>query len=163
MAPRPAACRIDGPAPGPQAACECVLRALPKWFGIETALLQYARDAAAMPTFLATDGAAVIGFLTIREHFRESAEIHVMAVRPEWHRRAVGSALVEAAEHWLSARGCQFLQVKTLSPSRENDQYAATRAFYRALGFTPVEEFPTLWSPANPCLMLMKTLPGPRR
>lgn len=112
-----------------------------------------------MPTFLATAGATLIGFLTIREHFPETAEIQVMAVRPEWHRRAIGRRLVDAAERWLSARGCRYLQVKTLSPARENAEYAATRAFYRKLGFAPVEEFPTLWSAANPCLMFIKALP----
>jgi GNAT superfamily N-acetyltransferase len=155
--------RIDGPVSGRMEGYEQVLRALPKWFGIESALLQYVRDAAVMPTFLATAGGALIGFLSVREHFPESAEIHVMAVRPEWHRRAVGSALVEAAERWLADRGVRFLQVKTLSPARPSPEYAATRAFYRALGFAPVEEFPTLWSAANPCLMLIKIVPNPGR
>lgn len=150
--------RIEGPASRHMAEYEGILRALPEWFGIESALLQYARDAAVMPTFLARAGGALIGFLTVREHFPESAEVHVMAVRPEWHRRGTGSALVEAAERWLAARGVRFLQVKTLSPARPSPEYAATRAFYRALGFTPVEEFPTLWSAANPCLMLIKAV-----
>ena len=36
--------------------CEAVLRSLPRWFGIEHALLMYARDAALMPTFYARRG-----------------------------------------------------------------------------------------------------------
>jgi GNAT superfamily N-acetyltransferase len=156
--PAASAWRIEGPLRADAAECERVLRALPEWFGIESALVQYARDAAAMPTFPARVDGALIGFLTLREHFPETAEIQVMAVRREWHRRGVGGALVAAAERWLAGRGFRFLQVKTLSASRPNPEYAATRAFYRALGFAPVEEFPTLWSPANPCLMLIKAL-----
>lgn len=39
-------------------------------------------------------------------------------------------------------------------------EYAETRAFYRARGYTPLEVFPTLWSPRNPALQLVKVLDG---
>ena len=81
-----------------------------------------------------------------------------MAVRPEWHQRGVGQSLIARAEEWLQSHGVQILQVKTLGASRENSNYAATRAFYRKVGFVPLEEFPDLWSEANPCLILVKTL-----
>ena len=51
-----------------------------------------------------------------------------------------------------------FLQVKTLSDKHPDAGYAKTRAFYLAMGFRLLEEFPDLWGPTNPCWQLMKAL-----
>ena len=45
--------RVRGPLLGQSAAAERILRALPGWFGIEAALLEYARAADELPTFVA--------------------------------------------------------------------------------------------------------------
>jgi len=37
-------------------------------------------------------------------------------------------------------------------------EYARTRAFYRALGFLPLEERTDIWGPENPCLISVKAL-----
>jgi hypothetical protein len=47
----------------------------------------------------------------------------------------MGTALVEAAEDLLRGTGIEYLQVKTLGPSRPKDHYAATRGFYEGRGF----------------------------
>ena len=44
-----------------------------------------------------------------------------------------------------------------MSPAHPDAGYGDTRAFYLAYGFRPLEEFPTLWDPANPALQLIKT------
>lgn len=54
--------------------------------------------------------------------------------------------------------GAEYLQVKTLGPSRSDERYAATRAFYAALGFRSLEELHTLWNSENPCLIMVKRL-----
>ncbi len=154
---------ILGPAPGDSSTCERVLRSIPDWFGIEEALMQYVRDVADLPTFTARRNGAAgaaqdVGLLAVRRHFPESAEIHVMGVLAGWHRRGVGREMTLAAERWLRDEGVRFLQVKTLSPAREDAAYAATRRFYTAMGFVPLEEFPLLWGPRNPCLQLIKAL-----
>ena len=61
-------------------------------------------------------------------------------------------------ESGLAASGVEFLQVKTLSAARPDAGYDATRAFYLAYGFRPLEEFPTLWDPANPALQMIKAV-----
>ena len=141
------------------ASVERLLRALPEWFGIEESLTQYVRDAKSAPTYLASDGkaGAVVGALLIRRHYPESAEIHLLAVDPRWHRRGVGRALVEAVEGDLVASGARIVQVKTLGPSDPDEHYARTLAFYRAMGFVPLQEVNELW-PGNPCLILVKSL-----
>jgi hypothetical protein len=58
----------------------------------------------------------------------------------------------------LKNQGVENLQVKTLSPSRSDENYAKTRAFYQAMGFTPLEEFPQIWDENNPCLILIMRL-----
>lgn len=145
---------------GEQTACESVLRALPDWFGIEESLLQYVADAgnaAKFETFVAAVGGRVVGFVTLRRHFAESGEIHCLGVVPESHGPGVGRALVEHVEHILRTGSAAFLQVKTMGPSRPCAFYARTLAFYRAIGFAPLEEIHGLWGKI-PCLVLIKKL-----
>ena len=137
---------------------EPVLRALPEWFGIEKSTVQYIKDADSMPTMLVRDGEEVIGFVTIRMHFPESADIHCMGILPAYHRKGIGRQLVHAVENYLKLDGVKFLQVKTVSDSNQDESYAETRKFYLGVGFTPLEVFPTLWDEWNPALLLIKSI-----
>ena len=113
-----------------------------------------------LPTFLAFNSGSnqVVGFLTVYSHFPKAAEIYVTGIHPDFHRQGLGSALMQAAEAYLRKQGVEYLQVKTLSDSHPDEGYAQTRAFYLARGFTPLEEFKTLWNKANPALLLIKKL-----
>ncbi len=82
-----------------------------------------------------------------------------MAVLAELHRRGIGRALLRHAEDMLAADGVEFLQVKTLAPSKPDDGYDKTRAFYLACGFRPLEEFRQLWDADNPALLMIKVIP----
>ena len=152
---------ITGPHYGKSAACEPVLRGLPDWFGIEAAIVQYAAEIDALPTFLASTAEGVIGFLSLKQHTPYAAEILVLGVKEEAHRQGTGRALVGEAEEWLRAQGVEYLQVKTLGPSHSDQNYAKTRAFYQALGFRPLEELGQIWGEHNPCLILVKRLIPP--
>jgi GNAT superfamily N-acetyltransferase len=149
---------IEGPHLGRSAVCTPILRSLPAWFGIEEAIVHYSAEIDHLPTFLACDAEAVLGFLSLKEHSPYSAEVYVMGIRAEAHRRGLGRALVEAAQAWLRPRGIEYLQVKTLGPSHGDPNYAKTRAFYAAVGFRPLEEFEQIWGEENPCLILVKRL-----
>jgi len=151
--------RIDEPVTGLAAECEPILRALPDWFGIEQSIVQYVRDIEQLPTIIARDAdGSAIGFMSIKQHFPRTAELYVLGVRAEDHRRGVGRAMLAKAEQWLAARGVHILQVKTVSASRQCEAYARTREFYEAVGFVPLEEFPKLWDVRNPCLIMVKGL-----
>ena len=102
-----------------------------------------------------------MGLLTLVRHSRYGAEVYVMAVLPELHRQGIGRALLRHAEGMLAADGVEFLQVKTLAPSKPDDGYDKTRAFYFACGFRPLEEFPDLWDPQNPALQMIKVVHTP--
>ena len=149
---------VQGPFLGKADLCEPVLRSLPAWFGIEEANQHYLEAIQQLPTFLALEEQQVVGFFTLMQHYPIAAEIYVTGVLPQYHRRGVGHAMLDAAEGYLREQGVQFLQVKTLSESHPDEGYAKTRAFYRAVGFHPLEEFKTLWGEANPCLLLIKNL-----
>ncbi len=149
---------IEGPLVGQSSVCEPILRALPEWFGIEEALVDYVKDTDVMPTFVAVTDDGPAGFVTIKRHFPKAAEIQVMGILPGLHRQGIGRALLDRAEAWLRGENVEYLQVKTLSPARPNEAYDRTRGFYLAMGFQPLEEFKTLWCEANPCLLLVKKL-----
>lgn len=135
-----------------------LLRSLPEWFGIEEAILDYVEAARRLPTYLAWPPAgAAVGVLLAARHFAASAEIHLMAVDRAWHRRGAGRALVAALEADLIADGARLLQVKTLGPTHPDTAYDATRRFYEAVGFLPLEEIHGLW-PGNPCLIMVRPL-----
>ena len=136
---------------------EAVLRDLPEWFGIEEATRQYIEDAATLPTFAVEPD---LGFLTLKQHAPRAAEVYVMGVRREQHRRGIGRALVREAERRCRVQGIRYLHVKTLGPSRPDSGYDATRAFYEAVGFAALEELHGLWSHDNPALILVKDV-GP--
>ncbi len=138
--------------------CEPILRSLPEWFGSEPAILQYLKDIDALPTLLARSGDEITGFLTLKEHTPYAAEILVMGVRREQHRKGTGRRLVLEAQRFLRNRGVEYLQVKTLSDADPDEPYARTREFYRALDFRPLQEFEGLWDPGNPCLQMIKCL-----
>jgi ribosomal protein S18 acetylase RimI-like enzyme len=138
--------------------CEAVLRSLPRWFGIERALLMFATDTERFPTFALAAANEVAGFITLHEHFPDAWEIHCIAVRADARNRGYGSHLLTHAEGWLCERGAKYLQVKTVAHTSPSAEYGETRAFYRTRGFTPIEVFPTLWDPHNPALQLIKVL-----
>jgi len=149
---------VDGPVTGCAAACEGILRSLPQWFGIEEAVVKYVQDTRVLPTFLARCNDDVVGFLTIKQHNSQAAEIHVMGVIPKWRRKGVGRRLLHEAEEQLRKQGVEYLQVKTLGSSYQDAGYEETRAFYTAMGFRPLEELASFWPSGQPCLLMVKKL-----
>ena len=150
--------RIEHAGPRPEVV-GALLRDLSEWFGIEDAITEYVTRSADLPTYTAHIDGEPVGVLVLEHHNDRVAEMYVLAADRRFHRRGVGRALVAAAEADLTTAGTRYLQVKTLGASHPSEEYAATRAFYRTLGYQDLEEFPadTLW-PGNPCLLMVKHL-----
>ena len=138
--------------------CRRILKTLPEWFGIPASAEDYAATAERSPSVVASRNGDDIGFVTLVRHSPYAAEVYVMAVRPEFHRQGIGRQLLWSAEEQLVTDGVEFLQVKTLAPSKPDDGYEKTRAFYFAYGFRPLEEFPDLWDAENPALQMIKVV-----
>lgn len=149
---------IQGPLLNQSEYCAPILRALPQWFGIEEATQHYIDSISELPTFLAFFQQDCVGFLSIKPFLEYAADIYVMGIHPDYHHQGIGKTLLRAAEDYLRSQGVLFLQVKTLSERHPDPFYAKTRAFYQAVGFVPLEEFPELWGPQNPCLQMIKAL-----
>ena len=120
-----------------------------------TPVTQHA-DSAKKPTFGAEIDGRLAGFITLTRHFPESWDVHCMAVEAAHRNAGVGSALLAHAERFMHAQGARFLQVKTVAHTAPSPEYAETREFYKAKGFTPLEIFPELWNARNPALQLVK-------
>lgn len=149
--------KIVGPYTPAAAHCERILRSLPRWFGIESSLLEYVADSERFPTFFAVDEEPV-AFLTVREHFPPSWEVHCIGVHANRRGAGIGGRLHAHVEDWVRQRGAVTLQVKTLAPSHPSPEYAQTRGFYERIGYLPQEVFPALWGPHLPVLQLIKPL-----
>ena len=134
-----------------------VLEALPDWFGIPESREAYIRDSRAQPFWADLEGDTARGFLALKETSPYTAELAVMGVLPEYHRRGISRALFAAFRQYARDHGCLFLQVKTVQEGIY-PIYDQTNAFYRSLGFRELECFPTLWDEANPCQIYVMSL-----
>jgi ribosomal protein S18 acetylase RimI-like enzyme len=138
--------------------CEAIIRGLPDWFGLEEGIVEARGYLESHDGFVVEEDGEVLGFLTYTSELPESAEITWMAVAAGVHRRGIGRALTDALVSRAAADGRELLLVKTLASSQPSPEYAATRAFYRSVGFVPLAVLPDLWGPANPCLLMVRPL-----
>lgn len=141
-------------------ACMEIGRGLPAWFGIEEGLAAMATAVRTGPGWIAVEDGQPVGFVTVVQHFPTAWEIGWMAVAAGRHRRGIGRALVAAVIRAAHAQVVGFVQVKTLADTHPSPEYAGTRAFYRRMGFVPLEVFPDLWDPANPALLMVRSIEG---
>lgn len=138
--------------------CDSILRSLPNWFGIESAIVDYTQAVRSMKMWACEYDQDIVGFLSLEMHNAHSAEIHVMGVLEKYHNQKIGKSLIQAAIQDLKNEKVQFLQVKTLSEKHPDLYYAKTRSFYKKMGFMPIQEFPELWGKANPCVLILTLL-----
>jgi ribosomal protein S18 acetylase RimI-like enzyme len=144
---------------GDSAVVRVILEALPEWFGLADARESYITNASRLPMIVAqTHEGKAIGFLSLKHHTDAAAEAYVLGVHREHHRHGCGRAMFDAAERRLAAEGVRYLSVKTIAADHPDQNYAATRRFYEAIGFEPIEVFPTLWNEDNPCLLMIKRI-----
>lgn len=138
------------------AICEGILRMLPNWFGIEEAIVDYAKITKEMPFYAVYQDNNPIGFVAIKVHNQYTAEVCVMGILQKYHRKGIGKMLINKCEEFCRESGKEFLTVKTLDESRIDESYEKTRLFYIAMGFKPIEVFRTFWDESNPCLFMAK-------
>jgi ribosomal protein S18 acetylase RimI-like enzyme len=149
---------IEGPCFEKSNVCIPILRSLPAWFGIEEAIVNYSIQIDNLPTWLACEEEHVIGFVSLKQHTPYAAEVYVMGILSEAHRKGIGRALIGQSQIWLKRQRVEYLQVKTLGPSDNDEGYTRTRAFYESMGFRPLEEIKAIWGEQNPCLIMVKRL-----
>jgi ribosomal protein S18 acetylase RimI-like enzyme len=137
---------------------EKILRQLPEWFGLEASILEYIQNVKQKLLFAAYDGETVVGFICISYHNEFTAELYLTGILKPYHRKGIGKELVARAEKRLVEENYKMFMVKTLGESVDCEEYHRTRAFYRSVGFYPLEEFSQIWDEENPCLIMVKSL-----
>lgn len=133
-----------------------ILSDLPEWFGMEEATSKYITQAAFYPLWSATCNGEFIGFINLKETSPDVAEIYSMGVKQRWHHQHIGTSLFSLLETY-ARDSYKFLQVKTVAQGKYKE-YDSTIQFYRSIGFTEFEVFPTLWDEWNPCLIMIKSI-----
>jgi GNAT superfamily N-acetyltransferase len=80
------------------ALCREILTSLPEWFGRPASVDAYVEDADGLPMLacFGKDG-VVASFLSLKVQTDAATKVLVMGVKPHWHRRGIGRALMEAA------------------------------------------------------------------
>ena len=89
-----------------------ILEALPAWFAIPQAREQYISDSENQLFLAARRGEEAAGFLCLKETGRDTAEIAVMGVAPQYRRQGIGQELVVAAKKPPSSRDIPFCRSK---------------------------------------------------
>ncbi|MBO0777453.1 MAG: GNAT family N-acetyltransferase [Ktedonobacteraceae bacterium] len=146
--------------------CDQIVLTLPRHFGLESGRRACAQAVRTSEGWVAVLDGRVVGFLTVQSYFDTTVEITWMAVHAEFRGRGIGRRLIERLRREVQARGYRLLLVSTLAPSYEGDTegpaeegYAATRAFYQAVGFLPLQEVPLYWGVGSqPALLLVMPL-----
>ncbi len=111
-----------------------IARALPEWFNAQ-GLKEIARDLPLQHGWVAIEDTRVVGWLLWAARGEQAADLTWVGVAKDAHRRGVGSALVESLAEHLQGLGVAELFVSTVADSVDDEPYARTRAFYRAVGF----------------------------
>ena len=156
--PRVPRLTVAGPQSGWGALCAALTADLPDFFGLAESNVAYARAADELPCLVGSVDDRAAGLAILRPTSDAATELHFIGVLRACQGMGLGGALVRAAEAHLRACGVRWFHVKTLGPSRPDEGYARTRAFYRAMGFDPLEELTQVWGPENPCLVMAKRL-----
>lgn len=135
---------------------EEVLLDLPEWFGLPESTKAYIEEAKELPLWVAKIDDDVLGFITLKETSDVCGEIHCMGVKKKFHHMGLGEKLFKALEK-ETKKSLTYLQVKTVDEGHYIE-YDGTLLFYKKMGFSKLEVFPTLWDPWNPCLILVKKI-----
>ena len=134
-----------------------VLYDLPEWFGMPESTQEYIDDAMDKPFLACFVEDKLAGYVVLNATSEDCADIFVMGVKKEFHRKGIGQKLNEAYEQLARKLGYTYSQVKTVKMGNYG-QYDRTNLFYKAMGDKELECFPTLWDEWNPCQIYIKYL-----
>ncbi|NLC25246.1 MAG: GNAT family N-acetyltransferase [Fastidiosipila sp.] len=133
-----------------------VLSDLPEWFGLPESTQAYIEEARNLLLWYVDRDGEIFGFLTLTSTSVDTAEVHCMGVKKALHRTGLGTLLYTEAENFARDE-YKYIQVKTVDEGHYKE-YDQTISFYKEMGFSKLEVFPTLWDPWNPCLVMVKAL-----
>ena len=134
-----------------------ILFSLPEWFGLPESTESYINDSKDMPYLVAYVDSKLAGFIVLNSTSPDTADIFVMGIKKEFHRKGIGRNLNDAYESMAKELGFSYSQVKTVQ-SGHYPEYDITNDFYKAMGYVELECFPDMWDSRNPCQIYIKYL-----
>ena len=134
-----------------------VLEALTDWFEISESRETYIRESGSQLFYAAFDDSLPVGFICLKQTGKDTAELSVMGVLKEYHKKGIGRQLFLKAKEAAVRKGYSFLQVKTVKMG-VYEEFDSTNRFYLALGFKEFEVFPLLWDENNPCQIYVMSI-----
>jgi GNAT superfamily N-acetyltransferase len=141
--------------------CREVLDSLTGWFGIVSAVQDYIHNVRHLPFVIARLYGKVVGFCALKVNDGINVDLYVLGIFEEFHRRGIGTKLIQFIDQYCCKSGISYMSVKTLSERSENNNYAKTRKFYASCGFRPFGDIPVSWNVENPCLYMIKKVNDP--
>lgn len=134
-----------------------ILKDLHEWFGIPKYTQEYIENSKKMPFFCLYLDNHPIGFISLKETAKYTAEIYCMGLLKKYHRKGLGKELYRVFESYAKNCGYRLIQVKTVKYGIYS-VYDLTNDFYQSLGFIELEVFEGLWDEWNPCQVLVKSI-----
>jgi len=140
-------------------ACLAIAKELRQYFS-EQGLATMSQDLIKHSLYVAMNLNEVVGFVAVHHKSNYVAEISWIAVKLDYHRQGIGSALVDRVTNDLGSQGIRVLEVKTLAADAEYPPYEKTRRFYEKMGFMHLETIDPYpgWEPGSPCAIYVKIL-----
>ncbi|MEE4193668.1 MAG: GNAT family N-acetyltransferase [Anaerolineae bacterium] len=150
--------RFEGDAVTRETIANNILRALPDWFGIEGAIVDYCESSTKLPMVVLYQDEEPIGFCSLKVNYAVNCDLVVLGILPQYHRQGLGERMIFFIEELCREKSIPYMSVKTLSERHPDEYYARTRKFYEKCGFIAFEEIPALWGEENPCLLMIKPI-----
>lgn len=136
-----------------------ILKKLPEWFADKKAIDNYSKEVKKLPYWAAfNNNNECIGFLSIKIHYKYTAEIFVCGILSNYQHKSIGKSLYNIAQLYMIKHDLKYVIVKTLSDIVEFKPYEQTRKFYKSVGFNPLITLTEMWDEENPCLIMIKTI-----
>jgi len=106
----------------------------PKWFDKFAINKSIPLDLKIHKGFIAEEKGEICGFITYTSK-EGTIDISWMGVDPKFHRKKIGTKLINFLEKEVKKLRAQELRVETLAESVEYEPYERTRVFYKKMGF----------------------------
>jgi GNAT superfamily N-acetyltransferase len=104
---------------------------------------------------------SVVGFITVRIENPAVLELTWMGVLPHYQSKGIGTKLLSEVFNQLGDE-FNYIYIKTLDESAQDEGYTKTRRFWTKSGFTKIitiDPFPG-WDEGNPCVIMVKSMPS---
>lgn len=132
-----------------------IAKMLPDFFN-EGGLKQIEKDTKNHLLYGAYFEGEMMGFVTYKEINSDTVEMSWLGILPDKQGKGIGTDLVRRSLEDLSLK-YKVCEVKTLSDTDPYEPYKRTRAFYKSIGFIPIETIKSYpdWGD-NPCQIFVK-------